>query len=96
MKYKPTPSVPHHGRPPETQRDRRRVRTLEYPVTPSAVAAEYDDVTRLLADGECNPGALVARSEVDRFESPEDLTTELHNQLPRKAVGEPFQSEGEG
>ena len=70
--------------------------SLEYPVTPAAVAAEYDDVTLLLADGERNLGALVARSEVDRFESPEDLTTELHNQLPREAVGEPFQSEGEG
>jgi uncharacterized protein YceH (UPF0502 family) len=69
---------------------------LEYPIERDRAAAELEDVTLLLADGERNLGALVDRSERDRFESVDDLRTELHNVLPREAVGEPYQSEGEG
>ncbi|RQG98053.1 DUF5789 family protein [Natrarchaeobius chitinivorans] len=69
---------------------------LEYPVGNEEAAAEFSDTTLLLADGERNLGSLVERSDVDRFESAEDLESELHNVLPREAVGEPFQSEGEG
>ncbi|MEY7851575.1 hypothetical protein AB7C87_20515 [Natrarchaeobius sp. A-rgal3] len=69
---------------------------LEYPVTNDAAAAEFDDVTLLLADGERNLGSLIETSDAERFESTDDLETELHNVLPREAVGEPFQSEGEG
>ncbi|WP_254763122.1 DUF5789 family protein [Natrinema marinum] len=69
---------------------------LEYPIEPDQAATELEDVTLLLADGERNLGALVARSESVRFESSADLESELHNVLPREAVGEPYQSEGEG
>ncbi|MDF9745620.1 DUF5789 family protein [Natrinema salsiterrestre] len=69
---------------------------LEYPISQDDAAAELEDVTLLLADGERNLGALVERSERDRFESIDDLRAELHNVLPREAVGEPYQSEGEG
>ncbi|MFC6768700.1 DUF5789 family protein [Natrinema soli] len=69
---------------------------LEYPVTNERAAAELADVTLLLADGERNLGALIERSDSDRFESMDDLESELNNVLPREAVGEPYQSEGEG
>ncbi|MFA9414902.1 hypothetical protein [Natrinema sp. HArc-T2] len=69
---------------------------LEYPVTTDQAAAELEDTTLLLADGERNLGALIERSGSDRFESAADLKSELHNVLPREAVGEPYQSEGEG
>ncbi|WP_254528833.1 DUF5789 family protein [Natrinema gelatinilyticum] len=69
---------------------------LEYPVTNERAAADLEDVTLLLADGQRNLSALIEQSESDRFESTDDLVTELHNVLPREAVGEPYQSEGEG
>ncbi|QLG50268.1 DUF5789 family protein [Natrinema halophilum] len=69
---------------------------LEYPVTNEQAAADLEDVTLLLADGQRNLSTLIEQSESDRFESTDDLVTELHNVLPREAVGEPYQSEGEG
>ncbi|WP_435552033.1 DUF5789 family protein [Natrinema sp. CGMCC1.2065] len=69
---------------------------LEYPITNEQAATELADVTLLLADGQRNLGDLVAKSGSDRFESTEDLQSELNNVLPREAVGEPYQSEGEG
>ncbi|MFD1563679.1 hypothetical protein ACFR99_08980 [Haloarchaeobius amylolyticus] len=69
---------------------------LEYPITTDRAAAELEETTLLLADGERNLGALIERSGSDRFESAADLESELHNVLPREAVGEPYQSEGEG
>ncbi|MFA9503739.1 hypothetical protein ACERIM_13315 [Natrinema sp. H-ect1] len=69
---------------------------LEYPITNGRAASELADVTLLLADGQRNLGDLVAKSGSDRFVSTEDLQSELNNVLPREAVGEPYQSEGEG
>ncbi|ELY70865.1 DUF5789 family protein [Natrinema versiforme] len=69
---------------------------LEYPVTNEQAATEFEDTTLLLADGQRNLGALIEQSGSDRFESADDLESELHNVLPREAVGEPYQSEGEG
>ncbi|MDS0473724.1 hypothetical protein [Natrinema sp. 1APR25-10V2] len=69
---------------------------LDYPIAPDQAATELEDVTLLLADGERNLGDLVERIDSVRFESREDLESELHNVLPREAVGEPYQSEGEG
>lgn len=69
---------------------------LEYPATNDEAAREFSDVTLLLADGERNLGTLVEQSDRDRFESVDDLKSALHNVLPREAVGEPYQSEGEG
>ncbi|MFC4246700.1 hypothetical protein ACFOZ7_06775 [Natribaculum luteum] len=69
---------------------------LEYPISREAAADELGDVTLLLADGEANLGGTIARSEGDSFESRDDLEDELYNVLPRRAVGEPYQSEGEG
>jgi hypothetical protein len=69
---------------------------LSYPVGRSAVVEEYSDVTVQLADGSVNLGAVLERSTVDSFASPEDLRGEVMTHLPQNAVGEPYQSEGEG
>ena len=68
---------------------------LSYPVDRDEAAAEFDDVTLLYADGETNLGDLVADIDENRFESPDDLYTELQNTMPVEAVGEPGQSEGD-
>ena len=69
---------------------------LDYPASRESVAEECDDVTLVLADGEENLGDLVAGSGDETFESMDDLETEVMNLLPRHAVGEPYQSEGDG
>jgi hypothetical protein len=69
---------------------------LEYPIDRDNAAAAVSDVKLVLADGERNLGALVSETGTDSFDSVDDLLSELHNTLPRGAVGEPYQSEGEG
>lgn len=68
---------------------------LEYPTDPAAVGAACDDVTVRLADGEVSLAAVVGRSTASVFVSPEELTEEVMSLLPRRAVGEPFQSDGD-
>lgn len=70
--------------------------TFDYPVDRDEVVDRTRDVTIVLADGEQDMGSLLERSTADRFESENDLETEVFNLLPRNAVGEPYQSEGEG
>ncbi|WP_340101910.1 hypothetical protein [Salinibaculum salinum] len=69
---------------------------VEYPHSVQTAAEAFDDVTLLLADGTVNLGEVVADSSSDEFESADDLALEVMSLLPRRAVGEPFQSEGEG
>ncbi|WP_136717253.1 DUF5789 family protein [Halorientalis salina] len=69
---------------------------LHYPLDPDTASEAFDDVTLQLADGTVNLGAIIADSNADGFETAEDLETEVRNMLPRHAVGEPYQSEGEG
>ena len=69
---------------------------LSYPATRATAASEFEDVTLLLADGERNLGELIADVPADEFDSNEELQSEINNVLPREAVGEPYQSEGEG
>lgn len=69
---------------------------LRYPVSRAAVVEHCTDVTLQLADGRENLGDLVADSNQDTFESVDELASEVRNLLPRHAVGEPYQSEGEG
>lgn len=68
---------------------------LEYPVERASAADEFSNVTLLLADGEENLGELISEIDSETFESSADLETGLHNVLPREAVGEPYQSEGD-
>lgn len=69
---------------------------VEYPIETSSAADEFAAVTVLLADGEANLGELLSRTTSETFDSADDLEAELNNVLPREAVGEPYQSEGEG
>ncbi|WP_256296542.1 hypothetical protein [Haloarchaeobius salinus] len=68
----------------------------DYPVSRDAVATECEDVTLQLADGEANLGETVRGSDADTFASADELRSEVMSLLPRRSVGEPFQSEGEG
>lgn len=68
---------------------------LEYPIDRSAAGTELAEVTLVLADGSENFGDLIRATDSDAFESAADLEAELHNTLPRGAVGEPYQSEGD-
>ena len=68
---------------------------LEYPIDRSTASKELEDVTLVLADGEANLGELIGKSTRDTFNSAEGIESELHNTLPREAVGEPYQSEGD-
>ncbi|OYR58179.1 DUF5789 family protein [Halorubrum halodurans] len=68
---------------------------FEYPVAPATVATACDDVMIRLADGEVNLGATVGDSTATEFGSAEELTEEVMSLLPRRAVGEPFQSDGD-
>lgn len=69
--------------------------TLEYPLARDDAVAAGEDVTLSLADGEANFGRVLSRSLTGRFDSAEDLSHEVLMLLPRRAVGEPFQSEGD-
>lgn len=83
------------GHDVELSRVERTLRGLEYPIGRESAAGQLDDITLILADGEANLGELIASSATDEFESPDDVMAGLHNTLPREAVGEPYQSDGD-
>lgn len=68
---------------------------LSYPVGRAAAADGLEDVRLVLADGDTNLGRLVSEMSRESFESADDIESELHNVLPRRAVGEPYQSDGD-
>ena len=70
--------------------------TLDYPCSRDEAAEALDDVTLQLADGQLGLGELVAEAAPGRYATVSDLASELRSRLPRRAVGEPYQSEGEG
>jgi len=69
---------------------------LSYPVSREVAAETFEDVTVTYADGEGNLGELISRTPADKFDSFEELRDEINNTVPREAVGESYQSEGEG
>ena len=69
---------------------------LSYPVSREEAAREFEDVTLTFADGEENLGELIAQTSEGEYEAFEELRDDINNTLPREAVGEPYQSEGEG
>jgi hypothetical protein len=73
-----------------------RLSDLSYPVSRETAAEELSETTLLLADGEVSVGDIVDRSTDDGFGSAAELAVEVRALLPREAVGEPGQSEGEG
>lgn len=68
----------------------------EFPTDRDALADTCADVELVLAEGEADFSGLLRACDTDSFDSPEDVRTEIMNRLPRNAVGEPFQSEGDG
>jgi len=68
---------------------------LSYPLTPEEAVAACEGVTLRLADGTTPLAGVVADSTADSFDSAADLESEVMGLLPREAVGEPYQSEGD-
>ena len=73
-----------------------RLSDLSYPISREAAADELSETTLLLADGEVSVGDIVERTTDNGFGSTAELAVEVRALLPREAVGEPYQSEGEG
>lgn len=69
---------------------------LSSPVSSEDAADAFDDVPLLLADGETNLGDAIGRADDGAFDSADELENSVYDVLPRAAVGEPYQSEGEG
>jgi len=69
---------------------------FDYPVERDDLAGACEGVEVQLAEGERNLGDLLGGASADRFDSADDAYTAVQNDLPREAVGEPYQSEGEG
>jgi hypothetical protein len=67
-----------------------------YPIDRQAAVTAGEDVTLVLSEGTVNLGETVADSSGDVFDTPDALRNEIMSRLPRHAVGEPYQSEGEG
>ena len=82
----------------EVQLNRLRtvIAEFQYPVSREEAREEAADVTLLYADGEEALADVIGRSNEDTFQDVGDLETEIYNNLPVEAVGEPGQSEGEG
>ena len=68
---------------------------IEYPTDQSTVIDELGDTTVRLADGRVNLGDVIDRTGSEQFDRPGDLRAAIHAALPRRAVGEPYQSEGD-
>ncbi|WP_247731110.1 DUF5789 family protein [Halovivax limisalsi] len=73
-----------------------RLETLSYPASKRRVSDEIGETTLQLADGETTIDETLELVGTDRFDSENELESELLGSLPRSAVGEPYQSEGEG
>lgn len=73
----------------------RLLADLTYPVTRDDAESACNGVTLRLADGTEPLDAVIAASSADAFASPDDLHAEVMGLLPRHAVGEPYQSDGD-
>lgn len=67
----------------------------EYPLTKNEALQETENITLKLADGTVNLATVIEDSSENEFNEFEDLLLEVMMLLPRRAVGEPFQSEGD-
>ncbi len=69
--------------------------TIAYPVTPPAVVDACGGTVVRLAEGTVSVADVIEQSNADQFGSSEDLKLEFLSLLPRNAVGEPYQSDGD-
>jgi hypothetical protein len=74
---------------------REELETFDYPLSHEAAVDAAAGVTLQLADGTESLSAVIADSSLNQFDSAEDLESEVMMLLPRNAVGEPYQSEGD-
>jgi hypothetical protein len=68
---------------------------LEYPASNEEAVETLGDTTLLLADGEASLGRVISDIDEESFGSATELEEEIYANLPREAVGEPGQSEGD-
>lgn len=73
----------------------RTLATFDYPLAREAAVRAGADVTLVLAEGETNLGETIAAATDTEFSSADDLHAAVMSHLPRNAVGEPFQSDGD-
>jgi len=73
-----------------------RLDVVSFPTSREFVADEHGDIVVSYSNGEERLANLLADSGQERYDSVDDLMTDVQNSLPRDAVGEPYQSEGEG
>lgn len=66
-----------------------------YPLSHEAAVDAAAGITLQLAEGTEPLDEVIADSSLNRFDSAEDLESEVMMLLPRNAVGEPYQSEGD-
>lgn len=71
------------------------VERARFPMTVTQARDRFEDLTLELADGTVSFSETIEQSHETRFDTAEDLVHELFAYLPRRAVGEPFQSEGD-
>ncbi|WP_227134875.1 DUF5789 family protein [Halorubellus salinus] len=69
---------------------------IDYPTDRDDVLDSYGELRLQLADGEVTVEEVLSDSSVTHFESASELASEVFAFLPREAVGEPYQSEGDG
>lgn len=68
---------------------------LTYPIDRTEAAVQFDGIALRLADGEADLAGLIRETPQSCYDSSDELMSDLHTTLPRKAVGDPYQSEGD-
>lgn len=66
-----------------------------YPEDRADAADACSGVTLLFADGKADLAGLISETDAETFGSVGGVENALHNVLPREAVGQPYQSDGD-
>lgn len=74
---------------------RSTLEELEFPIARDEAVEAMSGITVLYADGQEPLGEAIDRIEDDRFETVDELETDLLSSAPIEAIGEPGQSEGD-
>lgn len=74
---------------------RSTLEELTFPITREEAVEAMSGVTVLYADGQESLAVAIDRIEHERFETVDELETDLLSSAPIEAIGEPGQSEGD-
>lgn len=66
-----------------------------YPLSKQDAVTEGEGTVLLLADGTIELSSVIADIGVEEFVDRDELVLEVMSHLPQRAVGEPYQSEGD-